>query len=70
MPTFTPVKIITIKEAIDEYLHEKRVTGALSDTSVYNRRYELNRFDSFCASHQVVNVTQIHKNLIIYYLNK
>ena len=70
MPTFTPVKKITIKEAIDEYLHEKRVTGALSDTSVYNRRYELNRFNSFCMLHKVVDATQIHKNLIISYLNQ
>ncbi len=70
MPEFIPAKKITIKEAIDDYLHEKRVIGVLSDTSVYNRRYELNRFNSFCVSHKAINVTQIHKKLIISYLNQ
>jgi len=70
MPEFTPVKNITIKESIDDYLYEKSVIGVLSDTSVYNRRYELNRFNSFCVSHKAINVTQIHKKLIISYLNQ
>ncbi len=70
MPEFTPAKKITTKEAIDDYLHEKKAIGVLSDTSVYNRRYELNRFNSFCASHKVINVTQIHKKLIVSYLSQ
>jgi len=70
MPAFTPVKKITIKEAIDLYLYEKGVIGVLSETSIYNRRYELNRFNSFCISHKVEHVTQIHKNVIVSYLNQ
>ncbi len=67
---FVPAREMEIEKAVDAYLHEKSVVGALSETSVYNRRYELNRFNSFCTSHDVTRVSQIHKNLIIAYLNQ
>jgi integrase/recombinase XerD len=67
---FVPNRVIAIQDAIEEYMLVKSSTGTLSETSIYNRNYELNRFARFCNSHNVVNVIDIHKNLIIAYLRE
>jgi site-specific recombinase XerD len=54
--------------AVEEYLSEKEATGALSQSSIRNRGFELNCFSNFCKSHSVENIEDIHKNLIISYL--
>lgn len=67
-PEFTPSREITLKEAAEEYLSEKAALGALSETSVYNRRYELNRFTEFCHERKVDYAKDITKNTVITYL--
>jgi integrase/recombinase XerC len=59
----------SIFEAIDEYLSEKSAIGALSSSSVKNRRYELIRFAKFCKSNNIDKPPDIHKNLIVHYLS-
>jgi site-specific recombinase XerD len=65
---FSPSRDITINEAIDEYLDQKKATGALSDSSIHNRKYELIRFDKFCYSHKISKPEDIHKKLVTSYL--
>jgi len=65
---FTPSRSIAIEKAFEDYLSQKEATGALSQSSVRNRRFELNCFSNFCKSHSVENVEDIHKNLVISYL--
>lgn len=67
---FTPERDDTILETVEEYLNEKEAISALSPTSVYNRRYELNRFGNFCKKHKVEKPCDIHKNLVIAYLKE
>ncbi len=71
MTYFEPKRdIITIYEAIEEYFNEKQAIGSLSQSSVENRRYELNRFEKFCKSHNLEKAADIHKNMIISYLKE
>ncbi len=69
-PNFTPKRNTTIFETIEDYLSEKEAIGSLSDTSVYNRRYELLRFSRFCKKHKIEIPHQIQKNTIISYLKE
>ena len=59
---------ITIYEAVQNYFAEKEAIGGLSQASVRNRSFELNRFEKFCKSHNVEYTDDIHKNLLIFYL--
>ncbi|QTA89637.1 tyrosine-type recombinase/integrase [Desulfonema magnum] len=68
MTYFEPKRNITIYEAIEDYINEKEAIGSLSQSSVENRRYELNRFAKFCKSHSLEEPANIHKNMIISYL--
>lgn len=65
---FTPKYEITIDNAINKYLSEKGAIGALSKTSIHNRKYELNRFAKFCNSNNIKCPFEIHKNIVIKYL--
>lgn len=65
---FKPKRVISIENAIEEYINEKEATGSLSDASVTNRNYELKRFSRFCSKHKVKIASDIHKNLVISYL--
>jgi len=67
---FNPKRNVTIYEAIEEYLDEKEAIGTLSETSIHNRRYELNRFAKFCKSHNLENTADIHKKIVISYLSR
>ncbi len=67
---FQPKRDISIFEAIEEYLSEKEAIGLLSQKSVHNRRYELNRFEKFCNSHKIEKTCDIHKNALISYLKE
>ncbi|MFP4348803.1 MAG: tyrosine-type recombinase/integrase, partial [Desulfococcaceae bacterium] len=58
-----------IFQSIEVYFKEMNAIGSLSSTSIRNRRYELNRFAAFCKTHKIELVHEIHKNLIISYLN-
>ncbi len=49
---------------------EKEATGAFSSESIRNRRYELNRFTSFCKSHNLEKTADINKNMLIAYLRE
>ena len=53
---------------IDAYLSERQATGALSKTTVVNRKYELLRFKKFCNDHNIHEAERIHKNIVIRYL--
>jgi site-specific recombinase XerD len=59
---------IEISEAISNYFSEKSAIGAFSSRTIENRKYELNRFNSFCIANQIRKPEDIHKNLIISYL--
>lgn len=59
---------ISIYDALNNYLDEKKAIGVLSKASVKNRRYELNRFEKFCKSNKIYKPSDIHKNLLIIYL--
>ena len=65
---FTPSRNITLQEAVEEYLSEKAALGALSESTVYNRRYELNRFTEFCQDQKIDKARDITKNTVITYL--
>lgn len=67
---FKPKRDITIDQAIDEYLMVKNATSTLSDSSIYNRRYELTRFSAFCGKHKIDTPDKIHKNIVIAYLHQ
>ena len=59
---------ISIKKAILMYMDEKVAIGSLSESTAVNRRYELLRFNKFCLSKNIQNTSDLHKNIIIYYL--
>ncbi len=65
---FVPERDITILEAINEYFNEKEAIGALSQSSINNRRYELMRFGKFCKSNNIEKPQDIRKNIVISYL--
>ena len=58
-----------IETHIKKYLDEMLTIGNLSETSVYNRRFELNRFYSFCLENNINDVDKISKNSIVRYLS-
>ncbi len=58
----------SIETSIHDYLSEKQATGALSKTSIINRRYELFRFKKFCNGHNIYEARKIHKNIVVRYL--
>ena len=65
---FIPDRKIIIDDAIEEYLAYSQSIGALSETSVFNRRLELNRFKRYCISNNIEWVTDIQKHMAITYL--
>ncbi len=67
---FKPKRDISVSDSIEEYFNEKEAIDALSQTSIQNRRYELNRFDKFCKSRNIVKPEDIHKNILIAYLKE
>jgi len=65
---FKAKRDISVSDSIEEYFDEKEAIDALSQTSIQNRRYELNRFEKFCKSKNIVKPSDIHKNILIAYL--
>ena len=65
---FEPKRVISIINAIDEYLNEKETSGVLKTSLVCSRRYELKRFANFCRLHSIEYPSDIHKNIVISYL--
>ncbi len=65
---FIPKREISVTDAVEEYLSQQEAIGALSPSSVRNRRYELNSFSKFCNKHKIEKTADIHKNIIISYL--
>lgn len=65
---FSPKREITVNDAVEEYLSEQEAIGALSSSSIRNRRYELKSFSEFCKSHKIEKTADIHKNIVISYL--
>ncbi|MBF0451677.1 MAG: tyrosine-type recombinase/integrase [Candidatus Magnetomorum sp.] len=68
MIPFIPDRKIAVDEAIEEYLAYSQSIGALSESSVFNRRLELNRFHRYCKSKKIEWVTDIKKHVVIMYL--
>ena len=62
-------EMMTIEDAIGKYFFNSQATGKFSRASLINRRYELNRFQRFCRAHKVTDVADIHKDLIVRYLD-
>ena len=62
------MRSISIITSIKNYLTDMHVIGTLSDSTVYNRRYELNRFCNFCNKYKIEYVNDISKNVIVSYL--
>lgn len=67
---FVPVRELDIEAAIEEYFAEKEALGALSQTSVTNRQYELRRFARFCRSQGTEKVSELSRGLLIAYLRQ
>jgi integrase/recombinase XerC len=65
---FIPDRQITIEDAIEEYLLYNKSIGTLSDTSVFNRRFDLLRFMRHCHNKGRKNVTDLDKHVVITYL--
>jgi len=65
---FSPDRILSFPEAIEEYLSYSRSIGSLSETTVYNRQIELNRFSQFCNQLGAEFVTDLKKQTVISYL--
>lgn len=63
-----PHKDMSISEASENYFSEKEASGALSHSSVHNRKYELKRFGDFCLKHHIEKVVDIDKQILIAYL--
>ena len=58
----------TVMQTIGEYLDEKQALGLLSESSVDNRRIELDRFRRFCEGAGIFYPDEIHKKLIVRYM--
>ena len=65
---FRPENDMTINEAVDAYLDDKKGIGSLSQASVKNRGYELRRFEKFCKENKVVYPYKIHKYMDTAYI--
>jgi len=68
--TFTPDRMISIEDAVEEYLMYSKSIGLLSETSVFNRRCELERFKRYCNEKNITWVTDIQKHVVITYLGR
>jgi len=67
---FIPDRQIAIERAIEEYLIYNKSIGALSETSIFNRRCELARFMRYCHAKDLNKVTELDKQLVISYLSE
>ncbi len=59
---------MTLHDAIEAHLVEKQALGQLSDSTVYNRRYELTRFADYCEIRNIRYPDEIDKGSILGYL--
>jgi len=67
---FIPDRQISIEDAIEEYLLYNKSIGTLSDTSVFNRRFELTRIMRYFHSKELKCVHEIDKHIVIKYLSE
>jgi integrase/recombinase XerC len=67
---FIPDRQISIEDAIEEYLLYNKSIGTLSDTSVFNRRFELTRFMRYCHNRELKWVNDMNKQVVIAYLSE
>jgi len=67
---FIPDRQIDIENAIEEYLLYNKSIGALSDTTIFNRRCELIRFTKYCNERGLIKVIEIDKLVVISYLSE
>jgi integrase len=66
---FEAEKEVSLESAVAGYLCTAQAMGRYSQSSIINRRYELQRFCHFCSVHHVIMVSDVRKDLIIHYLD-
>ena len=65
---FIPSRDISVEDIVEEYLTAMRAIGAYSDSTLYNRSYELKRFSAFLIESGISTTSHINRRHIISYL--